>query len=605
MIELKYGTRKVVSFRGAKKVVGGLSDKNKIHVLLYISKELANVGREEELFGTVMLLCKEIFECNNATLRLYDGEYLVPVKSLIETEPPRRNLVPGEGFSGTSFSEKKPLLISTLANSSYLDEDEKTRCVICVPILHKEETMGILSVESETEYFYKEDDLEILEALGSQLALALNGVRLIEGLMTARAREAAILSQLEWDLKMGRNVQNQILEVDIPPWNGLYFSSYFAPMVEVSGDYYGVVKQGNVMTVIIADVSGHGIPAALVTMGIHYQFNLFVSQGLGLTEILENMGEALKPQLPESTYFTAFILRFYSDSTYSYVNAGHQKISHFKSGGEIEDLDTQGLPLGILTLRKSDFEEKQGQFLPGDFLMVFTDGFTEQKNEAGEEFGADKLKKIFLQKRFELLEKNGKSWPKDIIGHIVEEWKNFKGEKPNGDDLTMLLIECNQQITDALPLIREAKSKARMRGTQEAFDLALQAYKIDPSLKENLILLAKMYYNEKMYTESEKYFAEYIKTSGEDTAIIHYLHGKTFFHSQRYAEAKRDLKKSLSCDHSFAKSSLLLAKCYLKENEMPKAIKTLRQGVKSSPMDDKLVHSLRKLEDLELAVVNS
>ena len=66
MIELKYGTRKVISFRGAKKVVGGLSDQNKIAVLLYISKEFSNVGREEDLFDTLITLCKEIFERNYA-----------------------------------------------------------------------------------------------------------------------------------------------------------------------------------------------------------------------------------------------------------------------------------------------------------------------------------------------------------------------------------------------------------------------------------------------------------------------------------------------------------------------------------------------------------
>jgi phosphoserine phosphatase RsbU/P len=602
MIELKYGTRKVVSFRGAKKVVGGLSDKNKISVLLYISKEFAKVGKEGELFSKVMSLCKEIFECDNATLRLFDGDYLVPVKYMTETEPPRRNILPSEGFSGHTFTQKSPLLITNLINTKFIDEEERTRCVICVPIISKDEVMGTLSVESNTEYFYKEDDLEILEALGAQLALALNGVRLIEGLMTARAREAAVLSQLEWDLRMGRNVQNQILQMETPPWNGLFFGSYFEPMVEVSGDYFGIVKQGNMMTVLIADVSGHGIPAALVTMGIHYQFNQYVLQGLGLTEIMEGMGEALKPQLPESTYFTAFIIRFYSDYSYSYVNAGHQKLVHFKNSGEIEDLDTMGLPLGILDVHKNDFEEKQGKINPGDYLMVFTDGFTEQKNEKGEEYGFDNLKKLFLEKRFQYLEKNGKCWAKDIIKGMMDDWRSFKGSKSNGDDLTMLLIECNQNINTALPMIRSAKTAIKMKNVSDAFTLADEAYKIDPSLKDNLILLAKMYYNEKRYEESVRFFSEYIKTSGEDTAIIHYLHGKALYNCKRYSEAKLSLKKSLSCDHTFAKSSLLLAKCYMEEKEIPKAIKTLQRGVKSSPTDSRLIDSLKKLEGISLVV---
>ncbi|MCB1180300.1 MAG: SpoIIE family protein phosphatase, partial [Leptospiraceae bacterium] len=597
------GSRKVVSFRGARKVVGGLTDKNKISVLLYISKEMANVGREEELFDRVMALCKEIFECDNTTLRLWDGEFLVPVKYIVETTPPRRNLLPGEGYSGATFSSKKSILLSNIQSTEYIDEEESTRSVISVPIMHKEEALGTLSVESDTEYFYREDDLEILEALGSQLALALTGVRLIEGLMTARAREAAVLSQLEWDLKMGRNVQSQILAKEIPPWNGIYFGNYFEPMVEVSGDYFGAVKQGNAITLIVADVSGHGIPAALVTMAIHYQFNQCVSQGLGLSEIMETMGEAIKPQLPESTYFTALMVRIYSDYSYAYVNGGHQRLIHFKPDGSNSELDTKGLPLGILDTRKKDFEERQGVLSPGDYLLMFTDGFTEQKNNQNEEYSLERFKELFNQQKNLLSEGNKKPFVKDIVSGMVEEWRKYKGDISNGDDLTMLLMECGKTINEALPLIRSAKLAAKARNIEDSYKLALTAYSLDPSLKDNLLFLAKMYYNDKNFVESVKFFSEYIKTSGEDTAIIHYLHGKALFNANKFQEAKRALKKSLSCDLAFAKSSLLLAKCYLKENSVPKAIKTLQQGVKSAPSNDALVTSLKKLEGMSLIAV--
>ncbi|MDX1960446.1 MAG: SpoIIE family protein phosphatase [Leptospiraceae bacterium] len=598
MIELKYGTRRVVSFRGAKKVVGGLTDKNKISVLLYISKEMANTGSEEDLFNKLMTICLEIFECTNTTLRLWDGEFLVPVKYITETIPPRRNLLATEGYSGAAFSYRKSLLVSNLQNTQYIDEGETTQSAICVPIIHKDEILGTISVESDTAFFYKEDDLEILEALGSQLALALTGVRLIEGLMTARAREAAVLSQLEWDLKMGRNVQSQILTQSIPPWNGIYFGTHYEPMVEVSGDYYGVIKQGNSMTVIAVDVSGHGIPAALVTMAIHFYFNQFVTQGLGLSEIMEQMGEALKPQLPESTYFTAFLIRIFSDYSYSYVNGGHQKLVHIKANGDTEDLDTLGMPLGILEVKKKDYEEKQGYIEPGDYLLVFTDGFTEQKNEGEEEFGQERLKKTFKDKKEELIALNSKVFAQDLVKSIVEDWRNFKGSKSNGDDLAMLLLQCNPSIKEALPIFRSAKLAVKNKNFADAYELALEAFKIDPSLKDNLLFLGKLYYNDGNYEESVRFIHEYIRCSGESTAIIYYLYGKALFNANRISEAKRALKKSLSSDHAFAKSSLLLAKCYLKENAVPKAIKTLQRGVKSTPTNDALVSSLKKLEGI-------
>lgn len=114
MIELKYGTRRVVSFRGAKKVVGGLTEQNKIHVLLHISKELAKADKEEDLFAAVCSLCKEIFECDNITLRLWNGEKLYPVAFIAETIPEKRALLPEEGYSGKTFTEQKSNLIYNL-----------------------------------------------------------------------------------------------------------------------------------------------------------------------------------------------------------------------------------------------------------------------------------------------------------------------------------------------------------------------------------------------------------------------------------------------------------------------------------------------------------
>lgn len=606
MIELKYGTRRVISFRGAKKVVGGLSDKNKIEVLLYISKEFSKVGREEDLFDTLLVLCKEIFECDNTTLRLWDGELLVPMRFIKDTEPPRRNLRPGEGYSGKTFELRKSLLQSDLkSNSEFLDEGETTKCVICVPIISKDECLGTISVESNTEFFYKEDDLEILEALGSQLALALTGVRLIEGLMTARAREAAVLSQLEWDLRMGRNVQSQILNQSVQPWNGIYFGTHYEPMVEVSGDYFDIVRQGNSMTAIIVDVSGHGIPAALVTMAIHFHFNQFVKQGLGLTEIMEHLGGSLKPQLPESTYFTAFIFRVYHDYTYSYVNGGHQKAIHFKNDGSVKELDSTGMPLGILDVKKSDYEEIQGKMEPGEHILLFTDGFTEQRNEADEEYGHDRFINSFIEEKANLRLQKDNIFVRDIVKGVVDKWKNFKKDKKNGDDLTLLLLQCSTTINTASPFIKMAKSSASQKNFKDAYYFALEAYKTDPSIKENLLFLGKLHYNDGNYQESVKFFDEFIRTSGENTAIIHYLLGKALFRAGELQDAKRSLKKSLSCDHTFAKSTLLLAKCYLMENAIPKAIKTLQQGVKSVPGNDTLKLTLKKLEGLNVVRVET
>ncbi len=591
----------LINFRGQNKVVGGLTDKDKIAILLYISKEFANLDKEDQLFSKVMLICQEIFESDNTTLRLWDGEFLVPVKFVIETEPPRRNLNTGEGYSGAVFELKKPILVNDLSRvTEYIDEGEKTRSVMCVPIMQKEECLGTLAVESNRENFYLSDDLEILEALTSQLSLALSGVRLIEGLLTARAREAAILNQLEWDLKMGRNVQNQILPQDLSAWNGIYFATHYQPMAEVSGDLVDIVRQGHSLSAINIDVSGHGIPAALVTMAIHHQFRRSVTAGLGLTEIMEELGENLREQLPESTYFTAFMVRIFSDYTFGYVNAGHQRMLHYKSADDIfVTYDTKGVPLGILPVRKTDYEEKQGKLDPGDFLLLISDGFSEQRNANKEEVGVERIQSWLHEERGKLIvDAKGKVDLKLLSENFLNRFRAYHGDTAIGDDLSYLFLYCSDSLPEASQFIQLAKQANSKQKSEDAYALASKAFSIDPSLKETLMFLGKMNYRDGNFSESIRYLEAYLKTSGDNTAASHFMMGRAYYKAGKISEAKRALKMALSSDHSFGKASILLAQCYLKENAKPKAIKVLQQGVKNTPQNIELKASLNKLESI-------
>ncbi|TGL82125.1 SpoIIE family protein phosphatase [Leptospira yasudae] len=600
MIDIKFGQRKVVSFRGSHKVVGGLTEKNKIDILLYISKEFSSVDKHEELYESVINICKDIFECDNTTLRIWEKGLLVPVRYLLETTPPRRSVSENEGYSGHTFKTKSSLLVQNLAyHPEYIDEGESTLSVMCVPILYKDEVLGTIAVESEHSFFYIDDDIEILEALAAQLALALTSVRLIEGLVEANQREASILKQLEFDMKMGRNVQSQIINTSISPWNGIHFGTYYEPMTEVSGDYFDVVRHGNAVTVIIADVSGHGIPAALVTMSIHYQFRRCTSLGLGLTETLTELGESIRPQLPDGTYFTAFILRIYGDYSYSYVNGAHQKLIHFRNDtGVIDELDSNGVPMGIFEVSRSNFEEKHGRINPGDILILTSDGIVEQKNPERQELGNARFLEWIRQEKQTLEEQRDRIYVADLVDSLISRFKRYKGEARNGDDISIMALQCNPLLNKAKSMMNVAKAAAKEKNDSLAYDKALDVYSLDDSIKDSLLLLGRMYYRDRNFPKAIQFLDKFVKTSGEDSAYIHYLIGRAYYETENINEAKRSLKRSLAIDHTYSKASLRLARCYLKENQSPKAIKVLQQGIKSAPTNEYLKISLKKLEDL-------
>jgi len=570
-------------------IVGGLTSKNKIDILLYIAKELSNSSNQQELFDRVVALSREIFEVDNVTVRLWQRDRLVPVKFLAQTDPPRRDLKSGEGYSGAVFAEKKAMLLANLEqHPDYLDDRETTRCAMVAPILLREQSLGTIAIEKDLPHFYKKDDLEILEAMAAQLALALNEVKLVEGLMQAGSR-------IDSDLRMGRNVQSQIIPSEILPWNSLRFANYFEPMVEVSGDYFDVILSGNRLTIIIADVSGHGVPAALVTMALHFQFRRCVEQGFGLTEMMEELNESMRHRMPDGTYFTAQLVRIYGDHTFSYVNGGHMKLMHYvQKKKDFELLDTIGFPLGIIPAKRTDYEEKFSKLEQGDLLLFMTDGFYEQRNASGEETGINQVLDSFRTILREI------SDPGTVCSEFLTMWKEIVESTPRDDDLTLLVVECSRNLDEAMEHYNIARKRARAGMLQEAEQSALKAYRLDSSLHDNLLFLSRLYHDQSDYENAVQFLNEYVSSSGANRPEYYHALGSLHYKKKDYGAAKREFKKAISVDHTYSRSSLMLARCYLKEGSQPKALRTLQQAVKSSPYNETIKQSLKNVEDLAI-----
>ncbi|MCR9143408.1 MAG: SpoIIE family protein phosphatase [bacterium] len=591
MIEVKYGKRRVVSYRGNRTVVGGLTAKNKIDILLYISTEFANANSEEELFDRLLTICDEIFEVDNVTLRTWDGTNLRPTRFMTETEPPRRALTEGEGYSGQVVATRTSQLIPDLTRHPELTDDgETTQCVVVVPILYKDSLLGTISIEKDIPHFYKEDDLEILESMSSQLGLAMNEVRLIEGLIDAQKR-------INDDLKMGRIVQGQIIQSEIQPWNSIHFGSYYEPMVEVSGDYFDVIRKGNSVSILAADVSGHGVSAALVTVTIHHEFRRCVDAGMGLPEIMEELGESIRPKLPAETYFTVQLIRIYADHSYSFVNGGHNHlIKYVKSSNTFEQIDAPGIPLGIMQARREDYPEVFGKLNPGDILVTYTDGMTEQRNEEGEEAGLERLL-YWLHEQNAALSETGKNYQVgELCNAVVDRWKAFVGNVPRGDDVNIVMTMCNPNLPMAQESYREARKALKAGNNNRAFTHGSKAYSFEPSLHDNLLLLARLYYREQDYASTARYLEEYIETSGESGAQTLYMLGNVYYKSGEVTKAKREFKRALVIDHAFADASLMLARCYLKLKQTPKAVRILGQAIKSNPGNEQIKAALASVE---------
>lgn len=582
MLELKYGKRRVVKYRGAKTVIGGLTPKDKIDILMYVSKELSSINDRDLLFTRVIELCSEIFEADNVTLRVWDDGLLKPTAFLRQTDPERRALASGEGFSGSIYETQQSRLIHDLSQyPQYLDPGEMTLCVICAPISVRDDRLGTISVEKNTSHFYKKDDLEILEAMAAQVAIATLSARLITGMLDAQKVQNRLNSQLQFDLRIGRTVQSQIIHSAIPAFKAVDIRTAYEPMVEVSGDYFDYYRSHESLTLILADVSGHGVPAALITMALHYHFRLLSAQGLSLLELLQQLNEHMKPILPSGIYFTAQLVRIHSDYSFSFVNAGHPKLLHFSaySNEVIAQYDTPGYPLGIAPFELSAYEEIGGKLRPGETLVMLTDGFAEQHNAGHEMAGYDRVISWLATALAE---------PTGAIDSFMQSFKLYQGDEANEDDLTVLTLHYNLRHLEADTLVHQSRQKIKAADYTAAKDQALAALAVRPQHQDALIIVGKIALLGRDYSTAAHYLSRACSLDDHVDPSILLLAGHAAYKASDISSAKRFLKLLLADEPQNLKASLLLIRCYIRANEPQKATRTLNAAVKYAPQNDKL-----------------
>ncbi|RME90897.1 MAG: serine/threonine-protein phosphatase [Candidatus Hydrogenedentota bacterium] len=213
---------------------------------------------------------------------------------------------------------------------------------------------------------------------------------------------------------------------------------YYAPLEKVSGDYFGFFPHPEGDYYIMADVSGHGIPAALITMMIRVQMNVFVPQGLEPGSMLAQMNKAVAPKIVTSDYFTAFLVRLLPNHTLQYANASHQKaIVLRKQTGEIEELDAMGFFIGAVDELPMEHETNEISFEVGDRLILYSDGIVEGTNILGEEFGNERFHEEIMATRSLSVQ--------DAVDTIIRNVDAFAEGEPRKDDYTLIILELRRR----------------------------------------------------------------------------------------------------------------------------------------------------------------
>lgn len=289
------------------------------------------------------------------------------------------------------------------------------------------EVKGVLVVGKKLHggLFFR-DDISFIEALGNTALAALENARLFQ--------EEVNKKRLESEIALAHDIQTKLLPEKIPHFAGYDLAAVSISSKQVGGDYYDFIRLcDSEMLVAIADVSGKGMPASLLMANVQAALRALAPLRLELTDLTERINAIVYQNTGADKFITFFCGIINSaDSTFRYVNAGHNPPMLLRTDGTVQELKEGGIILGIL-----DFTPpyKQGtvSLQVGDILLLYTDGVSEAMNLQNEEFSE--------QRTGAVLQENALESACTIVGNIIETVQSHAGEAPQSDDITLAVVK--------------------------------------------------------------------------------------------------------------------------------------------------------------------
>jgi sigma-B regulation protein RsbU (phosphoserine phosphatase) len=418
----------------------GLSTTDKLRMLLDITKKISRSLDLQEVLNLVMDTLDSlipydaagifVLECvESATLP--EGEEPCAFKSEAVRgydidELSDLHLKLGEGFIGSVALSAQPIISPDVRNDPvYINARDRTRSEMVAPIISNDEVIGVFDLESDQFNAYSEDDLEVLMMLASQVAIIIEKVMLHEQLIEKK--------RLEGQLEVARQVQLALLPPQDPEIAGYDISAYNFPTEEVSGDYYDWVRiYENQIGIVIADVAGKGVPAAILMAFLRASLRAASHIGYATHISMSKVNYLLWESIERIQFVTAFYAILDADThTLAYSNAGHNPPLLINAAGTSRFIHRGEQPLGMFP--ETRYHEYHLELEPGDVLVLYTDGVTEANSPDGEEFGRERLAQ-FVKEFYDRP-------AREMIASLQMKVLEWTGNAGPGDDVTFFIIK--------------------------------------------------------------------------------------------------------------------------------------------------------------------
>ncbi len=311
-----------------------------------------------------------------------------------------------------------------------------------VPFLREQEIKALIGLKFQNEKIglvgvgarangekYSSSDYNFLRSLGNLALLSVQKTYLLE--------ERIEKERLEEELNIAKSIQQGLLPDPIPQTDKLDIAATNISSQQVGGDYYDILETPDKnLLFAIADVTGKGIPAALLMANLQAMLHLLLPIDITLADASGRVNEIIYENTPSDKFITFFWGLFNPDnSVFRYVNAGHNPPLLFRKGTDaVEELEAGGLILGAMP-SMTPYEEQTVTIQSEDVLVFYTDGVTEALNpDETEEYGEERLVQCIQKHRDQSADK--------IMGAIAEDVNDFAKEVQY-DDITLIVVKAH------------------------------------------------------------------------------------------------------------------------------------------------------------------
>ncbi|PYP89433.1 MAG: serine/threonine protein phosphatase [Candidatus Angelobacter sp. Gp1-AA117] len=423
-------SRIAVSIENARLYSRVVRQAGTLALLNEISRELTSILNLDQLLKRVGDLLLKLIDYQMFSILLLDEtrqklahRFSVRFKESIQL---KHDIPLGQGLVGTAAAQKKVVLAADVTRDPrYIKLNPETRSELCVPLIYKDQVIGVLDLEHTRRGYFTEDHVRTMNTLAAQIAIAIENARLYERLTREEQR-------LERDLSMAREVQHHLLPPSCPVLPGADLAARFNPATAIGGDMYDFLEYKSPRTfIVVGDVSGKGAPAALYAALVSGILRSMAPGEPTPAQMQNAVNHSLNKRRLAAQFVVLTCALWDDEKRIMRVSNSGLPRPIYCHEGHAHMIEAAGLPLGMF--EDVTYDEITIKASSGDVFVFFSDGIVDASNLHDEQFGRVRIEKT--------ISKHSDQSAQQIVDALFEAANKFSEGAPVFDDQTVVVLK--------------------------------------------------------------------------------------------------------------------------------------------------------------------